>query len=133
MLRALRSEWYKLWRRGMVLGGIGTMAGIALLAVILLFANAKDAATPPGGPGGGPGGPGERALPTLAALAKANGMVLAFTFSGALIGLISLVLFAQALGSEYREGTLKVLLSREPRRLVLLAGKLAAMAGFVVI
>ncbi|MEA3199479.1 MAG: hypothetical protein QOE90_907 [Thermoplasmata archaeon] len=127
MLRAFRAEWYKLWRRGMVLGGLGTMVGIALLVVILVFANAQ--ATPPPASAN----PNERPLPTFAALAAQNGMVLPFGFAGGLLGLIALVLFAQSLGSEYRDGTLKVLLSREPRRLRLLAGKLAALACFVLV
>src|SRR5438067_12619359 len=119
MLRALRSEWYKLWRRGMVIGIIGSMAAIAILAVVLVFANAHAPAPP--SPAGGPGGgPRERGLPTTDDLAK-NGFTSVFQFAAGLLGVISLVLFAQAIGSEYRDGTLKVLLSREPRRLVLLA------------
>src|SRR5581483_5006703 len=126
--RALASEWYKLWRRGMVLGILGSMAAVCVLAVILVFANAKaPGSAPPPGPGGG-----EQGLPTTEALAK-DGFTRVFQFSGGLLGVISLVLFAQALGSEYREGTLKVLLSREPRRLVLLAGKLVALGAFLAV
>lgn len=128
MRRALASEWYKLWRRGMVLGILGSMAAVCVLAVILVFANAKaPGSAPPPGPGGG-----EQGLPTTEALAK-DGFTRVFQFSGGLLGVISLVLFAQALGSEYREGTLKVLLSREPRRLVLLAGKLVALGAFLAV
>src|SRR5204862_28137 len=71
--------------------------------------------------------------PSLATLSTAAGLVQGLTIAGNFIGLISLVLFAQVIGGEYREGTLKVLLSHEPRRVHLLFGKLLALAGFVAV
>jgi len=131
VIRAFRAEWYKLMRPGIIIGGAGTMIALAILTASLIFANAQaPGATPTqGGGGGGPGGPG--GLPATAVLAQSTGMVAAFGFAGALIGVVVLVLFAQSVGNEYRDGTLKMLLSREPRRLRLLAGKLAAMSLLV--
>src|SRR5439155_13169739 len=109
---------------------LGSMAAISILAVVLVFANAQAPAQAPTRPGGA--GPGERGLPTTDALAR-DGFTGVFQFAAGLLGVVSLVLFAQAIGSEYREGTLKGLLSREPRRLVLLAAKLVAMAAFLAV
>jgi ABC-2 type transport system permease protein len=130
MIRALRSEWYKLMRRGMILGGLGTMILLAMLAVTLIFVNAPAPGAAPAA--GGPRGP-DGGLPSTVAVAQSGGMVLAFTFSGGLLSLVGLVLCATTVANEYRDGTLKVLLSREPRRLNLLAGKLIAMLAFLAI
>ena len=43
MINALHSEWYKLWRRGMVLGVIGTTVGTTCLLTIVIFARASSA------------------------------------------------------------------------------------------
>ena len=128
MISALHAEWYKLWRRGMVLGTIGTMVGITCLLTVVIFSRASDAA-----PGATSGQLLSNLSPSLAALSGSAGLVQGLLIAGNFIGLISLVLFAQAIGSEYRDGTLKVLLSHEPRRLHLLAGKLLALAAFVAV
>lgn len=128
MSSALHAEWYKLWRRGMVLGTIGTMVGITCLLTIVIFARASAAA-----PGANTGQLLSNLSPSLATLSGGTGLVQGLTIAGNFIGLISLVLFAQAIGSEYRDGTLKVSLSHEPRRLHLLAGKLLALSAFVAV
>ena len=127
MISSLHAEWYKLWRRGLVLGVIGTMVTITCTLTIVIFARAT--ATPAASAGQLLSG----LSPTLASLSAGAGLVQALQISGNFIGLISLVFFAQAIGSEYRDGTLKVLLSREPRRLHLLAGKFVALAAFVAV
>lgn len=128
MISALHAEWYKLWRRGMVLGVIGTMVGITCLLTIVIFARASSAA-----PGANAGQLLSGLSPSLATLSTSVGLVQGLTTAGNFIGLIALVFFAHVVGSEYRDGTLKVLLSLQPRRLHLLAGKLLAMAAFVAV
>ena len=128
MINALHSEWYKLWRRGMVLGVIGTTVGTTCLLTIVIFARASSAA-----PGATAGQLLSGLSPSLASLSTSVGSVQGLKIAGDFIGLISLVFFAQVIGSEYRDGTLKVLLSHEPRRLQLLAGKLTALAAFVAV
>lgn len=128
MISALHAEWYKLWRRGMVLGTIGTMIGITCLLTLVIFGRASSDA-----PGASAGQLLSNLSPSLATLSTAAGLVQGLTIAGNFIGLISLVLFAQVIGGEYREGTLKVLLSHEPRRVHLLFGKLLALAGFVAV
>ncbi|MEA3143182.1 MAG: type transport system permease protein [Thermoplasmata archaeon] len=123
MMRAFRSEWTRLMRPGVLLGGAGTIVASALLVTGILFAIAKPAAdiTLEDAARGG-------ASVSREMLEASDGMVAAFGLAGPLIGVVALVIFAQNLGAEYSHGTLKVLLSREPRRLHLLAGKAAALA-----
>ncbi len=135
MMRAFKSEAYKLRRRGILLGSFGLIVGLSVLIAVILFATAQpqeqivaDAIDNAGQPRGG-GGPGI----SFETLEKADGFTTAFQFAGSLITIVALVLFAQNVGSEYGLGTLKVLLSHEPRRVRLLSGKLAALATLVVL
>lgn len=128
MKRAFQSEWSRLMRPGVLLGGAGTIVFSALLVAGILFAIAKPMAdvTREDLLAG-------RGTITKEMLEANNGMVVAFGLTGQLIGIIALVIFAQNLGAEYSHGTLKVLLVREPRRLRLLAGKAAALALLVTL
>jgi ABC-2 type transport system permease protein len=128
VISALHAEWYKLWRRGVVVGVGGTMVGITSLLTVVIFARASSAP-----PVATTGQLLSGLSPSLATLSTSVGSVQAFKIAGDFIGLISLAFFAQVIGSEYRDGTLKVLLSHERRRLHLLAGKLTALAAFVAV
>jgi ABC-2 type transport system permease protein len=128
MIRAFRSEWVKLLRVGQVLGSWGTMVGFAVLFGILFFTFATlgaPEASPSDQQGGGP--------PSVATSVFEGPEGWAFTFevTGGLLGIIALVVAAANLATEYTAGTLKVLLVREPRRMVLLAGKVAGVGSFV--
>jgi hypothetical protein len=120
---ALRAEGYKLWRRGTLLGVVGSLLVLTVALTIVVFARASGA--PPG-----PGGSLSDLAPPLRALATSDGLSHGFLVTSNFATLIALVFYAQSVGGEYREGTLKVLLSREPRRLHLLAGKLGALSVF---
>lgn len=139
-MRAMRSEGRKLTRKAMLLGGAGTMVGLAVLITALLFLVAKpqsdilaEAAAQAAAAANGTAAPTQQqgSVP-LEFLARGN-LATSFATGAQLLGVVSLVLFASNLGAEYSQGTLKVMLSREPRRLVVLGGKLAAMALFVVL
>lgn len=143
-MRAFRSEWVKFLRLGQILGSWGTMVGFAIILAAILFANAGPPAAPPA-----------ECIPPVAdqaacaqAQAKAqqrgptipvpllegkDGAVFAFQATGQLLGIIALVIAAANLATEYTSGTLKVLLVREPRRTVFLAGKILAVATFVTL
>ena len=127
MIRSFLSEWSKLGRRGWILGGLGTMAFIALFIATILFTTAETIAET----SAQDGGPRGQALPTIERLEEYDGILVGFQFAGNLLGVVALVLFAGNIGSEYSQGTIKMLLSREPRRFRLLLGKLAAIALFV--
>jgi ABC-2 type transport system permease protein len=124
MLRSFRSEWIKLRRPGMILGGAGTIIGFAILTVVLTLTTASSTPTDQG--------PGGQSL-TLAQLATADGLASILASAATFIGVIALSLFAISIASEYSQGTLRNLLVRQPRRVRLLAGKLLALASFTTI
>ena len=118
MLNVVRSEWTKLMRPGMLLGGAGALVGLGVLGTLVVFSLAEHSDGP------GPQQPGD-------ALEESDGFATSFAFSSQVLGATSLVLFAKVVTSDYQQSTLKVLLSREPSRTRLLAGKYLAMALFV--
>lgn len=63
----------------------------------------------------------------------ASGSIHAFSSLGGLLGIIVLCVFAAQSAQEYTYGTLRNLLVRQPRRLVLLMGKYAAMKVFALL
>jgi ABC-2 type transport system permease protein len=125
VIRAYRSEWVKLTRRGQILGSWGTMVGFGLLLAVLLLSNAQPVEEAEQTPQGPP------VIP-IALLEQPGGGVFAFQASGQLLGIIALVIAAANLATEYTSGTLKVLLVREPRRAVLFVGKMAALWVFLL-
>jgi ABC-type transport system involved in multi-copper enzyme maturation permease subunit len=70
---------------------------------------------------------------TRETLALPNGLYVGFANSAGLLGVIALCVFAAQTAIEYTNGTLRNLLVREPRRLLLLAGKYLAMISFALI
>ncbi len=66
-------------------------------------------------------------------LGLASGSVNGFASIGGLLGIIVLCVFAAQSAQEYTYGTLRNLLVRQPRRLVLLMGKYAAMKVFALL
>ena len=66
-------------------------------------------------------------------LGLASGSVYGFASIGGLLGIIALCVFAAQSAQEYTYGTLRNLLVRQPRRLILLLGKYAAMKTFALL
>ena len=66
-------------------------------------------------------------------LGLASGSVNGFASIGGLLGIITLCVFAAQTSQEYTYGTLRNLLVRKPRRLVLLTGKYGAMKTFALL
>lgn len=124
MLRSFWSEWIKLRRAGMVLGG-AMIVGFAVLATVLTLATASN----PTAGGHRPSGQGL----TLAQLAASDGLARTMARGATFIGVVALALFAIAIADEYSQGTLRNLVVRQPRRVRLLAGKLLALASFTTI
>jgi ABC-type transport system involved in multi-copper enzyme maturation permease subunit len=127
MIPAFRSEWIKLRRPSLLLSTYGAIAGISILITILSFALAGHHFGRGGGGGGGGGG---RTPITLAQLAESNALAKAFAGFAGLLGIIALAVAGAQTASEYSVGTLRNLLIRQPRRLVLLAGKFIAVLSF---
>jgi ABC-type transport system involved in multi-copper enzyme maturation permease subunit len=119
IVAAFRSEWVKLKRRNLL---VGTYAGLAIAAslfTVLLFAQA-----PVNGGGGG--------LPNLTQLAQPDGLIHGVNRAAVLLGVVAFGIAATQIASEYGLGTLRQLLVRQPRRAILLAGKLLAVLTFML-
>jgi ABC-2 type transport system permease protein len=128
MTRSFMAELLKLRRPAVVYGCAGAMFGFALLATVLTFATATEAATAAASPVGG------AALgSTLGQLGLSGGLTRGFTIAAGFIGLLVFVLFTTNITSEYSLGTIRVLLTCQPRRARLLAGKLLALLAFVAV
>lgn len=95
------------------------MLVFALLATVLAFLTADP----------GPARPvnGNDIAITLDQLGAAGGLTRGFSIAAGFIGLLMFVVFLTSVTSEYGHGTLRVLLTRQPRRGRLLAGKLVAL------
>src|SRR5438067_7126453 len=115
MLRAFRSEWLKLRRRGMFLAA-ALMVGLGGGLVTVLTVTNKASTGPPDrvhGPAGAP--------LTLAQLDGSDGLGRIVARGSTLLGVVALAIFAMSFASEYSHGTLRNVVVRAPRRLRLLA------------
>lgn len=119
LLRPMRAQLLVL-RRPAVLGSLlGLLPALAVVATSMSFATADAVAVPPD--------PGERPALLLSALALPAGMTAGFAATSSLLGLLVLVLFLATTAGEHSRGTLRVLLTREPRRLRLVGGQVLAV------
>jgi hypothetical protein len=109
---AFTSEWTKLRRPTLFLSTFLGLAAAASLFVVLLFSQASA--------GGG--------IVTLQQLAQPDGLVIGVARAAMLLGIA-----AAQVASEYSLGTLRQLLVRQPRRVVLLAGKMLGVISFLVL
>lgn len=125
-MRAFRSEWIKLSRRNTLLGFGGAMVGLTLLFTLLAFLSV-------GGANVDLDGGQSEAFVTADLLSMANGSVFAITNLASMLGIVALALFASSMAGEFNKGTIRLLFVTEPNRLKVLAGKLAALASFIVI
>ena len=114
---AFTSEWTKLRRPTLLVSTFLGLAAAASLFVILLFSQAS--AT---------GG-----IVTLHQLAEPNGLVIGVARAAMLLGVVAFGIAAAQVASEYSLGTLRQLLVRQPRRAVLLAGKMLGTITFLVL
>ena len=95
------------------------MLAFALLATVLAFLTAKTGPVRPTN--------GNDLVITVSQLASAGGLTRGFSIAAGFIGLLVFVVFLTSITSEYGQGTLRVLLTRQPRRGRLLTGKLVAL------
>lgn len=124
LVDSVRSEWTKLGRRNVLFGGIGTVLGFALLLTIvgLTGADNPEAATagPPGGFSGGD-------------LSAADGWLAGLEQAASFIGIIALAIFAANVAAEFNSGSIRVLLSTQSRRPIVLGGIVCALSLFVIL
>jgi ABC-2 type transport system permease protein len=119
ILSAFTSEWTKLRRATLLLSTIAGLSAAASIFVVLLFSQSNDAG------GGG--------VPSLGQLAKPNGLVVGVDRAAILLGVVAFGIASAQIASEYSLGTLRQLLIRQPRRSVLLIGKLLGVVSFLLL
>lgn len=123
MIRTLFAEWRKLRRPTLFLGTF--IAALFFNGLITSFLYLMIDS---------PQGNSDRGrVVTREMLALQTGSVHAFASVGGLLGIIILCVFAAQTAQEYTYGTLRNLLVRQPRRVILLAGKYAAMKTFALL
>jgi ABC-2 type transport system permease protein len=122
MIRTFRAEFVKLLRRRVLL----LTAAVTLLAAVggsaIVLAAAEPAAH---------GGPGRSV--TLEELARAGGGTDVFRIVASFTGTFLFVVFVGIVAIEFSRGTMRTMLLRQPRRVRLLAGKLAALLTFAAV
>jgi ABC-2 type transport system permease protein len=119
MIRSFKAELLKLRRRRVAVVATAGALALAVIASTAVFLSATQAA--------GPRGRGA----TIESLSRAGGATEAFALGASFVGLVVLVLFIANVAGELSQGTIRTLLMRQPRRLALLAGKMAALLAFV--
>jgi ABC-2 type transport system permease protein len=119
MIRSFKAELVKLRRRRVALVATAGALSFAVIASTTVFLSATQTDAP-----------GDRGA-TIASLSEAGGATEAFAVGVSFTGLVVLVLFIANFAGEFSQGTIRTLLMRQPRRLGLLAGKMAALLTFV--
>jgi ABC-2 type transport system permease protein len=126
MRTAIASEWVKLRRKGMLvaLGGVIVVTVLGTVITVLTVGSSTTKSS-----GGGPFG-GKSSI-SLTQITGSHGLADALGNAGTLLGVIVMGIVAASVAGEFSIGTLRNLLVREPRRVRLLAGKLAGLASAI--
>ena len=119
MIRSYRAELVKLARRRVLL---------FTAAVTLLFAIASSAIVLAGAEPAAQNGLGR--TPSIEELGTAGGGTEVFRTAVSFAGTFLFVVFVGAMAAEFSRGTIRTMLLRQPRRVPLLGGKLAAVLTF---
>jgi ABC-type transport system involved in multi-copper enzyme maturation permease subunit len=122
MIRAFRAELVKLMRRKVLLITAAASAVFAVGGAAIVLASAKPASQAGFG----------RGL-SLDRLAAAGGGTDVFRTAASFAGTFLFVVFVGVVAAEFSRGTIRTMLLRQPRRVRLLAGKLAGMLSFAAI
>jgi ABC-2 type transport system permease protein len=121
MIAALRSELVKLRRRRVLIVSALTTLIFAIGGAAIVLASASQTANPAG-----------RGV-TFSELADAGGGTEVFTTAVSFAGTFLFVVFVGAVAVEFSRGTFRTMLLYEPRRLRLLAGKMAGLLLFAAV
>jgi ABC-type transport system involved in multi-copper enzyme maturation permease subunit len=120
MIRTFKAELLKLRRRRiLVAAAVGALAFAVITTTAVLLSAEASGSQPPG-----------RGGATLESLGEPGGAAEAFSTGASFTGILVLVLFIANFAGEFSQGTFRTLLMRQPRRIGLLAGKMAALLVF---
>jgi ABC-2 type transport system permease protein len=119
MIAALRAELVKVLRRRVLLVTAVATVMFAIGSAPIVLAAAEPATAPPSGRG-----------VTVASLSEAGGGTEVFTTAISFAGTFLFVVFVGVVAVEFSRGTFRTMLLHQPRRIRLLAGKMAALLGF---
>ena len=119
MMRVIRSELVRLKNPYLILGGIGLMAALGVMATTIMFVTAGERAM----------GPGSQSV-TVAMLETSDGMFVGVRNAFTMLGIVALAIWATVVTSDYATGLIRLLVQAEPSRLRLLGGKIVALAAF---
>ena len=126
MTRIVQAELFRFVRRRTVLAGIAAAGIFAVIASLAVFSTARER-----------GFRSRRAATTLASLNGTGGGTEAFAVGASFVGFLVFVTVIALIAGEFSGGTFRALLLREPRRLRVIVGKLAAIlilaAGIVAL
>jgi hypothetical protein len=125
-MRASRSEFIRIWRPAYFYGGFGAMAAFAALISVFIYTAAK---TGPPVPSTSPQAAG---FATVAQIASPGGFLAPLSVVSRPAGVIVLALWAIAVATDYSTGLIRIVVQAYPKRVPLLAGKIAALAAFTV-
>jgi ABC-2 type transport system permease protein len=121
MIAALRAELVKLRRRRVLVVTAVTTLVFTVGSAAIVLASAEQS-----------GDPRARGV-TLASLAEAGGGTEVFTTAVSFAGTFLFVVFVGAVAVEFSRGTFRTMLLHQPRRLQLLAGKMAGLLVFAAV
>src|SRR6266508_4312374 len=121
MIAALRAELVKLRRRRVLIVTAATTIVFTIGSTAIVLASAERS-----------GNPRDRGV-TLESLSKAGGGTEVFTTAVSFAGTFLFVVFVGAVAVEFSRGTFRTMLLHQPRRLRLLAGKLAGLLVFAAV
>jgi len=119
-MNVVRAELATLARRRVLVTTALATAAFAVVTTLATFLSAEPAPGPSQGRGA-----------TLESLAEPGGGTEAFSRGIGFVGLLVLVAFSARLAGEFSHGTLRTVLIKEPRRLRVVLGKLAALVAFM--
>jgi ABC-2 type transport system permease protein len=115
MIRVVRAELQRLLRPRTVLVAAVASVAFAVVATLAVWAAARES-----------GPPAARGGTTVARLASDAGGTEAFAAGASFVGFFVFVTFIALIATEFSGGTFRALLLRDPHRLRVIAGKLAA-------
>lgn len=128
MIRSFRAEMLKLRRPATLFGAGAVVPLLAILGTVLDFVTAIDTPGPRVSPVGG-----TSLLTTFDQLAQPAGLTIGYTNAATFVGILVFVLFITSMSGEYGMGTIRMVLTQQPRRVALLTGKLVALLVFTAV